>query len=798
MSEAVVNQVVHARAAPTRDDASLRRTAVVVFLVCAGYYFTAKIGFAFTLEPGSVSTLWMPNSILLAALLLVPPRSWWLILLAACPAHFAAELQSGVPTAMVLSWFISNSVQALIGAVCIYKLVDAPFRFDSFRHLTIFLIFGAFLAPFLSSFLDIALVKLNGWGTGSYWDNWRIRLLSNVLATLTLVPVIVLWATGGITAALSAPFRRYVEAGLLAVGLFVVGVVVFSSQQGLADMTPSLLYWPLPFLLWATVRFGPQGASTGLLLVMFMAIYGATHGHGPFVAHSSDDNALAIQWFLIVVSMPLMSLAAVIAERKQTEEALRQSEARLARTEDFSLVMATHVGLDGRWLKVPPTLCALLGYTEDELLSGTFKDVTHPDDFEADWSQCQRLIRGEIRSFDLEKRYLHKDGHTIWIYLNCSVVEDDQGRLVHFLTYIRDITDRKLAEQALLESNERNRAILRANPDLVFLNNREGVYLDYYARDVDDLLVSPDVFLGKNIRDVLPPELAEKFMDSIGRLDHMDDTQVLEYSFQIEGEERYYEARLVGAEGDKVLSIVRDMTEVHRAADALSRGEEKLLQSNQQIRALAARLLTAQESERRQLALQLHDDLSQNVATLGVAISRLKRKLPASSEEIVAELDRLGQHTNDLTTQIRGLSHQLHPGVLEHLGLVAALKSQLTEFARGEQIEVKFSSHMRSEKIPFDVSICLYRVALEALRNISRHSGANSASISLTEDGDSLTLEVSDSGRGFDVERAQRESGLGLLSSAERVHLLQGAFEVSSKPEVGTTLIARIPLARES
>ncbi len=798
MSEVAVNRAGRSRVESTRDDESLRRTAVVALLVCAGYYFTARIGFAFALQPGSVSTLWMPNSILLVALLLVPPRLWWIVLLAAFPAHVAAELQSGVPTAMALSWFFSNSVQALIGAVSIYTLIDAPLGFDSFRHLVIFLLLGAFLAPFLSSFLDIALVKLNGWGTGAYWDSWRIRFFSNVLATVTLVPVIVTWSTSGIKAALSAPLKRYLEASFLVVGLFVVGIVVFTSQHGITDRTPSLLYWPLPFLLWAAVRFGPQGASMCLLLVMFLAISGATHGQGPFVANSSAENALSIQGFLIVVSIPLMSLAAVIAERKQAEEALRQSEARVARTEDFALVMATHVGLDGRWLKVPPTLCALLGYTEEELLARTFKDITHPDDFEADWSQCQRLIRGEIRSFDLEKRYLRKDGQTIWVYLNCSVVEGDHGRPVHFLTYIRDITDRKLAEQALLESNERNRAILRANPDLVFLNNKEGFYLNYYARDLSALLVPPEVFLGKNIRDVMPPELAEKFMDCIRRLDRTDETQVLEYSLQIGGEERYYEARLVGAEGDKVLSIVRDMTDAHRAAEALRLGEEKLLQSNQQIRALAARLLTAQESERRHISLQLHDDLSQNVATLGVAISRLKRKLPASKEEIVAELDHLGRHTTDLTTQIRRLSHQLHPAVLEHLGLVAALESQVTEFGHEEQIDVKFNALIRSEKIPLDVSVCLYRVALEALRNISRHSEATSARISLTESGDSLTLEVSDSGRGFDVERARLGSGLGLISAEERVKLLQGTFEVSSTPGSGTMLVARISLARES
>jgi signal transduction histidine kinase len=285
-------------------------------------------------------------------------------------------------------------------------------------------------------------------------------------------------------------------------------------------------------------------------------------------------------------------------------------------------------------------------------------------------------------------------------------------------------------------------------------------------------------------------------MDCIGRLDGTDESQVLEYSLQIGDEERHFEARLVSAEGGNVLSIVRDVTEARRAVDALRLGEEKLVQSHRQVRALAARLITAQESERRRISLQLHDDLSQNIATLGLSISRLKLKLPASREQIVAELNKLGQHIKDLTSQIRRLSHQLHPAVLEHLGLVAALESLVAEFGDEAQIAVSFSSRMRSVKLPFDMSVCLYRVTLEALRNVSKHSGAGSATVSLAEDDDSLTLEVSDPGRGFDIERARLGSGLGLVSAEERVKLVGGNFEVSSKPESGTTLVARIPLAR--
>src|SRR4030095_6117863 len=137
-----------------------------------------------------------------------------------------------------------------------------------------------------------------------------------------------------------------------------------------------------------------------------------------------------------------------------------------------------------------------------------------------------------------------------------------------------------------------------------------------------------EAFLGKNLRDVLPAELAERIMTAFARLDETVETQVLEYSLEIGGKEGHFEARIVAAEGDKVVTIVRNVTDSRRAADALRNSEEKLLLINRQARELAARLITAQESERRRIALLLHDDLSQNIAAMGVAISRLKRKPP--------------------------------------------------------------------------------------------------------------------------------------------------------------------------
>src|SRR2546423_5548620 len=166
------------------------RVASIGLSVALAYSLGAKIGFALTLRPHPVSVLWPPNSILLAALLLTPVRVWWVILLAAFPAHLAAQLQSNVPPAMILCWFISNSWEALIGAGCVRYLIDRPVRFDRLRNVGIFIFFAAFLAPFLSSFVDAAFVAINHWGGDGYWQGLPIRFTSNVFAAFTLVAFI--------------------------------------------------------------------------------------------------------------------------------------------------------------------------------------------------------------------------------------------------------------------------------------------------------------------------------------------------------------------------------------------------------------------------------------------------------------------------------------------------------------------------------------------------------------------------------------------------------------------------------
>jgi PAS domain S-box-containing protein len=136
-------------------------------------------------------------------------------------------------------------------------------------------------------------------------------------------------------------------------------------------------------------------------------------------------------------------------ERLRIENELRESQAQLARTEAFALVMAAHVGLDGLWLKVPPTLCTLLGREENRLLGTPTTDVLHPDDVATELAERERLLRGETRTLDLETRWVRPGGRPLWMYVNTSVVEDAQGRPRYLLMYLRDITERKSLEDQL-------------------------------------------------------------------------------------------------------------------------------------------------------------------------------------------------------------------------------------------------------------------------------------------------------------------------------------------------------------
>jgi signal transduction histidine kinase len=239
---------------------------------------------------------------------------------------------------------------------------------------------------------------------------------------------------------------------------------------------------------------------------------------------------------------------------------------------------------------------------------------------------------------------------------------------------------------------------------------------------------------------------------------------------------------------------IRDITERKRSEAALRESEAALRRSREELRTLAAGLLTAQEEERRRLSRELHDDLNQKLAMLAVDLESLEQHLPLSPQAIRAQLGSLKCRVVELSDDLRRMASQLHPSVLEHLGLVVALKSYCEELSKRERIEARLTHHNVPTQLPLDTALCLYRVVQEGLRNVARHSSSPSVTVSLTATRGSIRLSITDLGVGFDPLSVKSRGGLGLISMEERVRLVRGHFAVHSQPGRGVRIEVRVPL----
>ena len=436
-----------------------RRLLLIGLWVFAGYYVGCKIGFALTFHPHPVSVLWPPNSVLVAALLLTPPRVWWFVLLAAFPAHLAAQFQSHVPPLMILCWFISNSCEALIGAGLTRYLAGGPIHFRSLRNVGIFCLCVVFVGPLLSSFLDAAFVVWNHWGHDSYGQLIRIRLFSNALAALIVVPLVVTWATIGISGLRTARLSRYLEACALFVGLLLVSYAVLYKVGSGADS--ALLFLPLPFLLWAAVRLGVVGASTAISIVGFLAIWSAAHGHGPFSGGTAEQNALSIQIFLIVLSIPLLFLATVIEERVTGETELRESESRFRIVADAAPVLIWMAGVDQLCTFFNKPWLEFTGRSMEQELGNGWAEGVHSDDLQ----NCLDVYTAAFdarQPFVMQYRLRRNDGVFRWVSDQGVPRYDAQGRFAGYIGSCFDVTELANKDAALRESEERMRMAAEA------------------------------------------------------------------------------------------------------------------------------------------------------------------------------------------------------------------------------------------------------------------------------------------------------------------------------------------------
>src|SRR5215467_3716873 len=240
----------------------------------------------------------------------------------------------------------------------------------------------------------------------------------------------------------------------------------------------------------------------------------------------------------------------------------------------------------------------------------------------------------------------------------------------------------------------------------------------------------------------------------------------------------------VNGEPERMLGISVDVTKRKWAEDALSQVNRKLIE--------------AQELERTRIARELHDDFGQRLALLAVQLEQLQNSPADSISEVQTPIGELRKQVLEISMDIQALSHELHSSKLEYLGVVAAMRSFCQEFGDQQRMQIGFRSHdVPSQLLSQEVSLSLFRVLQEALRNAAKHSGVHLVDVHLWGTADEIHLTVSDSGAGFDTKTARDGRGLGLTSMQERMKLVNGDFFIESRPALGTTIRTRVPLSAD-
>lgn len=360
----------------------------------------------------------------------------------------------------------------------------------------------------------------------------------------------------------------------------------------------------------------------------------------------------------------------------------------------------------------------------------------------------------------------------------------------------QDVTERKQAEEALLKVNralEAQAAALQSREDLlnIFVKNvpagvamfdRHMRYLQVSDRWCADYIIDSSQVLGRSHYEVFP-DVPERWKQIHCRALKGETLRASEDRWDRQGGIAWvrWEVRpwlnLNGLPGG-ILIFAEDITGLKRMEEALSDMSRKLIES--------------QEQERARIGRELHDDINQRLAMLAMELEQLQEN-PSDVRGRVRELQR---RTIEISSDVQALSRELHSSTLEYLGVVAGIRSCCREFAKRQRIQIDFEDDV-SSVLPFKVGLCFIRVLQEALHNAIKHSGVERLKVQMVERSNEVQLIVSDTGKGFDVEAAKHQGGLGLTSMRERVRLVNGEMEIESTPMGGTTIRLRVPIRPE-
>src|SRR4051812_44217294 len=763
-----------------------------VLLVAGTYYAAAKIGLQLAYLHGTVTALWPPVGVGIAALVLYGPWLW--------PGIVAGDLLAAdfsSPFGTVLGQTTGNTLEVVIAAVLLRRLIGDRVPLTRVSQVMVLVLCAAAGTLISASFGSTSLRLGDIIKPSEYAEVWRTWWLSDFSGALIVTPVILTWA--------SSRLGRFTRREAIE-GISLLTILVLMAELPSQRDVPYVVF---PALIWAALRFGPRGASTAVLLASALTVLNTAHNAGPFVRESITDSLLSTQLFMATAALTSLILAAVTAERTSAGEALRSNEERLR-----SIVRSMAEGLlvrDAQGVVTDSNEAAaeLLGVRRDELRGRRPNDVIAQAVDEAGREVSGDRVLGES---GLVCRVTRRDGTSVWVSVSSGPVRDSKGRPEGVVTTLSDITQRREAQE--------EQTALRRIATLVAADSPSSTLFAQVTEEVGRLLGSQSASVfryegedgakivgrwsevpdgGLPVGTVLPlrgdtvtvrvhetgePARIDTYEDVPGPV--AEQIRSLGYRSSVAAPvrvgRRLWGALVASAHDPADLAEgaerrLCDFAELVAQALANADAHEKLAASRR-------RIVQAGDAERRRLERNLHDGAQQRLVALAVNLRLIENQPERDPALARGQLPQARAELGEALEELRELARGIHPAVLTDRGLAAAVSG----LADRAPVPVDVTE-MPEKRLVAPVEAAAYYIIAEALTNVAKYAGATHVAVTVHGNGDGAFVEVSDDG----VGGADPENGSGLRGIADRVEALNGRLEGSSPPGGGTRIPADLP-----